>query len=210
VAAALLCGIIFECAPPRFYRIGQMPLANVQWVPFGLAALHAYLATGRKRDLRLAAGCVSLQALSSGHGAVFMGVSLLLFGLCLVVLGEPLRLMKRVHDLGIVGAVLLLPPILVFLPYRAVQHEVGLRRGLGSWGPNYDAFLASPSHVHRFLLSLVTKTDVNATASAFLFPRYLSIALAVVAIGWARCRYVTDDRDAAATRWQLATFVLEL
>ena len=63
-----------------------------------------------------------------------------------------------------------------------MQQEVGLRRGLGTWEPNYSSFLASPSHLHEFLLSLVTKTDVNATALAFLFPGYLSIVLAVVAI----------------------------
>jgi PA14 domain len=182
VAAAVICGIIFECAPPRFFRIGQVNLSNVQWIPFGLAALHTYLEGGRKRDLRLAAAFVSLQALSSGHGAVFMGVSLLLFISYRLLLGEPLRVVRRIQDLGVVGAMLLLPTILVFLPYRAVQQEVGLRRGLGTWEPNYSSFIASPSHVHQFLLSLVTKTDVNATAGSFLFPGYLPIMFAIVAI----------------------------
>lgn len=182
VAAAIICGIIFECAPPRFFRIGQINLSNVQWIPFGLAAMHAYLDTGRKLDLRLAAGFVSLQALSSGHGAVFMGVSLLLLVLYRLLLAEPLRVGRRVQDLGVVGAVLLLPTLLVFLPYRAVQQDVGLRRGLGTWESNYSSFLASPSTVHQFLLSLVTKTDVNAQAGAFLFPGYLAIVLAGVAI----------------------------
>src|SRR5207248_8365103 len=150
----------------------------------GLAALHAYLDEGRKRDLRLAAGFTTLQVLSSGYGAVFMAVSLLIFGLYRVALGEPLRPVARVRDLGLVGLALLVPIVLVFLPYRAVQREVGLRRGLGTWGANYDAFIASPSHVHRFILSLMTKTDVNATASAFLFPGYISLALAAVAVGW--------------------------
>jgi PA14 domain-containing protein len=182
VAAAVICGIIFECAPPRFFRIGQINLSNVQWIPFGLAALHAYFDDGRKRDLRLAAACVTLQALSSGHGFVFMGVALLMFVLYRVMLGEPLLFVKRIRDLGVVGALLLLPPILVFLPYRAVQRDVGLRRGLGSWDANYSSFIASPSHLHRFLLSLVTTTDVNATALSYMFPGYIPIALAAVAI----------------------------
>ena len=55
VAAAILCGIIFECAPPRFFRIGQINLSNVQWIPFGLAALHGYLDTGT--EARSASGC---------------------------------------------------------------------------------------------------------------------------------------------------------
>jgi PA14 domain len=202
VAAAVICGIVFECAPPRFFRIEQINLSNVQWIPFGLAALHTYLDGGRKRDLRLAAGFVSLQALSSGHGAVFMGVSMLLFVLYRLLLGEPLRVVRRVQDLGVVGAVPLVLTILVFLPYRAVQHDVGLRRGLGSWESNYSAFLASPSHVHRFLLSLVTTTDVNATATALLFPGYLAIMLAAVAIvlgGAALARGTTLPRP---SRWK--------
>ena len=111
-------------------------------------------------------------------------------------------MVRRVQDLGVVGAVLLLPTILVFLPYRAVQHDVGMRRGLGTWEPNYGAFLASPSQVHRFLLSLVTTTDVNATANAILFPGYLPIVLAVVAIvlgGAALARGMTLPRP---SQWQ--------
>ncbi len=194
VAAAVICGIIFECAPPRFFRIGQINLSNVQWIPFGLAAMHAYFDDGRKRDLRLAAAFVSLQALSSGHGAVFMGVSLLVFLVYRLLLGEPLQVVKRLQDLGVAGVVLLLPTVLVFLPYRAVQQEVGLRRGLGTWESNYTSFIASPSHVHQFLLSLVTKTDVNATAGAFLFPGYLPILLAIPAVvlgGMALARRMT-------------------
>src|SRR4030095_2545439 len=89
VAAAILCGIIFECAPPRFFRIGQINLSNIQWIPFGLAALHAYLATDRPRYLRLAAAFFTLQALVSGYAAVFMLVALLVFAAWHVMLGEP-------------------------------------------------------------------------------------------------------------------------
>jgi hypothetical protein len=204
VAAAIICGIIFECAPPRFFRIGQINLSNVQWIPFGLAAMHAYLDTGRKRDLRLAAGFVSLQALSSGHGAVFMGVSLLLFILYRLLLGEPVRVLRRVQDLGVVGAALLLPTFLVFLPYRAVQQEVGLKRGLGSWESNYSSFLASPSYVHQFLLSLVTKIDVNATAGSYLFPGYLAIGLAVVAIAVGCAALARSLAPPQPSRWTVS------
>ena len=71
-AGALLAGLIFAFSPPRFFRLSQMHLTTIQWVPFGLAALHAYFDTGRRRDLRLAIGLFTLQALTSGHGAVFL------------------------------------------------------------------------------------------------------------------------------------------
>ncbi|HEY7172787.1 MAG TPA: PA14 domain-containing protein [Vicinamibacterales bacterium] len=180
VAAAIVCGIIFECAPPRFFRIGQMNLSNIQWIPFALAALQAYLATGRPLYLRLAAACVTLQALVSGYAAVFMLVALLLFAAWHLLLGEPLQLTRRIRDLGVTGVLLLAPVPLVFLPYRIVQREVGLQRGLGTWDPNYSSFIASPSYVHRFLLSLFTGGDVS--ASSYLFPGYLAIGLASIAV----------------------------
>jgi PA14 domain len=207
--AALICGVIFLASPPRFFRIGQMNLTNIQWIPFGLAALHAYFDTGRRRDLWLAALFTTLQALSSGHGAVFMGVALLVFFIYRFALGEPLNLLKRIRDLGFVGALLLAPTLLVFLPYRAVQTEVGLKRGLGTWIANYGDFIASPSHLHRFLLSLTTG-DGNAPANAFLFPGYLAIALAVIAIAWtARTSRAAPGRPPFRI-WSNAVLALEL
>src|SRR5262245_35680039 len=201
VAAAIVCGIIFECAPPRFFRIGQMNLSNIQWIPFGLAALHAYLATDRRRYLRFAAACFTLQALVSGYAAVFMLVALLLFAAWHLVLGEPIRLVRRIKDLGLTGVLLLAPVPLVFLPYRIVQREVGLQRGLGTWDPNYSSFIASPSYLHRSLLTLFTGGDVS--ASSYLFPGYLAIALAaigVVAGAVAIARRVAVSRPVG---WQL-------
>ena len=183
-AAALLCGIVFECAPSRFFRIGQVTLTTIQWIPFALASLHAYLdGGGRKRDLRLAAAFTTLQVLSTGHGAAFMMVALLMFVIYRALLGEPPRLVRRIRDLGAVGVMLLLPSLVVFLVYRAVQRGTGLRRGLGSWVSNYGDFLASPSHVHRFLLGLAD-IDVNRAPHAFLFPGYLAILLGLAAFAW--------------------------
>jgi PA14 domain-containing protein len=181
-AAGVICGIIFLCAPPRFFRIGQINLSSVQWIPFALAYLHTYLDTGRRRDLRLAALFVAMEVLSSGHGAVFMVVALAIFGAYRVALGEPIWLMTRLRDLGVVGAAPLVLSALIFLPYRAVQQEVGLRRGLGSWEQNYSAFIASPAPAHRYLMSLITDQDPNRTASSYLFPGYLPIVLTLVAV----------------------------
>src|SRR5205085_6999753 len=88
LAAAIICGIIFECAPPRFFRIGQINLTNVQWIPFGLAAMHAYVDTGRRRGLHLAIACFTLQALACAYAAVFMTVAVLIFILYYSLAGE--------------------------------------------------------------------------------------------------------------------------
>src|SRR4029079_5640177 len=60
---AFLCGLIYAFAPPRFMKIGQLHMNAMQWIPFSLAYLHAYLDRGRRADLHRALGFGSLQAL---------------------------------------------------------------------------------------------------------------------------------------------------
>jgi hypothetical protein len=181
-AGAALGGIIFAFSPPRFFRLSQLHLATIEWVPFGLAFLHGYLDTGRKRDLRAAAACFSLQALSSGHGAVFLTIAAVGLMLHRVACGEPAAIVRRVRDLGLSGALLLTPAILVAFPYRRVQVAMGLRRTLDDWAINWGSFLASPAHLPTFLLSLVSHADVNDHAGAYLFPGYLPLILAAAAV----------------------------
>src|SRR6185295_19721605 len=76
-AGATLTGLIFAFSPPRFMRLGQIHLTTVQWMPFALAFLHTYLDRGRKLDLRIALAFFTLQAVSSGHGAVYLTVAML-------------------------------------------------------------------------------------------------------------------------------------
>ena len=90
--------------------------------------------------------------------------------------------MRRLRDLGVTGALLLAPSVLVYLPYRAVQHEMGLKRSLENWAVTPVSFIASPTHVQAFLLSLVPGARVLEEASAFLFPGYLPLLLAAAAL----------------------------
>jgi hypothetical protein len=181
-AAAVVCGLVFAFSPARFFRISQAHLTAVQWIPFTLAYLHAYMDGGRRRDLRLAVGFFTLQALTSGHGAVFLAVAVLTVLAYRLVMGEPLALATRVRDLGLAGAALLVPARLLFLPYRAVQIEMGLRRTLEGSAPVPESFIASPAHVHAWLLSFLPPPHVNETASAFLFPGFVPLALAAAAL----------------------------
>jgi hypothetical protein len=180
--AAMLSGIVFAFAPPRFLRIGQLHLTSVHWMPFALAYLHAYFGSGRARDLRLSVGFFTLQALSSGHGAVFTSIALVGLVLYRVALGEPLTIARRLRDFGATGVLLLVPTILTILPYFAVQREMGLRRTLEDWAVPATTFLASPTHLHSFLLSTFSAEVVNQTAIAWLFPGYLPLLLSVIAL----------------------------
>jgi hypothetical protein len=179
--AAFACGFVFAFAPARFFRISQLHLTAVQWIPFALAALHAYLDAGRRRDLWLAAGFFTLQALSSGHGAVYLAIAaagLLLYRFAVV---DELRPWQRLKDCGAVGLALLAPAALIVIPYRQVQVEMGLRRVLGDQAPAPESFLASPTHVQTFLLSFFPDAHVMERASAILFPGFLTVALALAA-----------------------------
>ena len=107
VAASLLAGLIFAFAPPRFFRFSQLHLTAVQWIPFMLASLHGYLDEGQRRHLWMAIGFFTLQVLASGHGAVFAAVAILILIGYRAMLGEPFRIMQRLRDAGVVGALLL-------------------------------------------------------------------------------------------------------
>ena len=207
---ALVCGLIFAFSPPRFFRTPQIHLATVQWMPFALASLHAYQDGRRPRDLRIAIAFFTLQALASGHGAVFLACAIGLVLTYGVVLGEPLDLKQRVRDLGISGLLLLIPAILIFLPYRAVQGEMGLRRGPDVATATPASFLASPSHLHAWLLQFITSRDVLGEASAYLFVGCLPLALALVGILWARRPVPRAAGQTSPTVWTRIGLLLEV
>ncbi len=133
-AGAILAGVIFAFSPPRFYRLGQLHLTAVQWVPFGLAWLHGYFETRRRRDLWLAAGCCTLQALSSGHGTIFLAVAALALFAWRAARGHRIGPMQMLRDLGLPGALVLLPIALVVVPYQLRadgSRAAPIARGLG-------------------------------------------------------------------------------
>lgn len=181
-AGAVLSGIVFLAAPPRFFRIGQLHLTAVQWVPFSLAYLHSYLDHGRRRDLGIAAGFFTLQALTSGHGAIFLVVSIVALLAYRIALGEPLAIAKRIRDFGVAGLLLLAPLVWLFAPYRAAQAEVGLKRSLENWLPSPSSYLATPSHLHQYVRALITGTNFNDTADAWLFPGVTVVIFAALAL----------------------------
>jgi hypothetical protein len=175
--SAFMCGVVFAFAPSRFYRITQLHLTTVQWIPFALAWLHAYLDGGRRRDLRVAIAFFSLQVLTSGHGAVFLIVAAGGLVCFRMASGDPVAPLRRLRDVGLAGVLLLLPAVLIAIPYRAVQIEMRLRRALAD-APSAVSFLAAPTHVQKYVLSFVPDAQVLERASALLFPGFLTVLLA--------------------------------
>ena len=89
--AAILAGAVFAFAPARLFRISQLHLTTIQWVPFTLAFLHTYLDSRKPRDLRLAIAFFTLQVLTSGHGAVFVIVAAAALIVYRLALREPIE-----------------------------------------------------------------------------------------------------------------------
>ena len=181
--SAFICGVIFAFSPARFFRIGQLHLTTVQWMPFTLAFLHAYLQHGVARDLKVAVAFFALQAITTGHGAVFLTVAVVVLIVSEFAGGVRRGPVRMVKDLGITGALCVVPAVLVAVPYKIVQDEMGLRRTLENWAASGASYIASPAHVHRAILSLfVPATEVTEAANAFLFPGYLPLLLAAIAV----------------------------
>ena len=198
-AGATLAGIVFAFSPARFLRIDQLHLGPIQWIPFCLAYLVRYLDDGRPRDLRIAVVFFTLQALTTGHGTVFLVVAVLTLVGCRLAYGTPIAVVRRVRDFGLAGAIALVPTVLVFIPYLIVQREVGLRRELIGWSISWSSFLASPSHVHAWLLSRFPSARILESAGAYLFPGILPIVLAAAALVW-REKPVAGSNEATAVR----------
>jgi hypothetical protein len=180
--AAVIGGIVFAFAPPRFMRMGQIHMTAVQWVPFALAYLHQYFDRGRRSDLRLAMAFFTLQVLTSGHGAAFLVVAIAALVAYRLAVHERLGVANWLADAGIGGALIVAPAALMMLPYRRAQQDVGLVRSLENWLPSSDSYLASPSHFHHWVLSFFTTKDYVANADAWLFPGYLPLLLGLVAL----------------------------
>lgn len=199
-ASAWICGLVFGFAPPRFLRIDQLHLTAVQWIPFCLAYAHTYASTGRAVDLRVALAFLSVQILSSGHGAVFLLSALAGLVVYHLATGGRLRLGQSLRDAGLPGLLVLAPAALLLGPYRQVQVEVGLRRDLNDWSGSWASFLSSPTHVDAYLLDHLGALGswVNANTQAYLFPGVIPLALAAAAF----LHRDANRRDTAANgRW---------
>lgn len=194
VWAACLCGLVFAFAPPRFFRLGQLHMTAVEWIPFSLAYLHAYFETNRPRDLRLAIGFFSLQALSSGHGAAYLLVATLALLAWHFALGAPLAIRQRLSDVGVTGAYLLAPSVWIMLPYRLAQQEAGLKREYTpALQPGIESFLASPARVDHYLIERMWGSFPK-EPDAYLFPGFLVLILAAIGLtNWHGRRRVREN-----------------
>jgi hypothetical protein len=151
-------------------------------VPFALGFLHSYLNGGRARDLRFAAAMFSTQALFSGHGT-----ALLVLGGALMIshhlaAGGALQLRQRIRDAAS-AAPLLVPALLLYIPYARARSEAGLIRVLDDTGVAASSWLATTSRADKLLWTLLPKWEwLQQEPDVALFPGVLVLALAAIGI----------------------------
>ena len=209
LTAAVLSGLIFAFSPPRFFRLDQLHLTTIQWVPFSLAFLHAYLDGAANgicawRGVLHAAGANErtrrdLPARGPDHAHRLS-----------TRLGEPPAVARRLRDFGLSGVLLLVPTLLILIPYRQVQTEMHLTRALDEWTTVASSFLASPAHLHNFVLSALSAGRINDTANAYLFPGYLPVLLAAAAFLCRGTRRAARPATPGAAAWRRAGMACEL
>ena len=209
---AFLCGLVYAFSPPRFFKLGQLHTTAMQFIPFTLAFLHLYFDRGDRKYLLIAVGCFTLQALSSGHGAAFTAIAIVLFIGWRTLFGQPLAIRQWLRDFGVAGAYLIAPAIWMLIPYQLVKQQGGLRWGYTADAlPAAESFLASPSRLHMYLQrEWLGKTTINEHAIAFLFPGILVLAMAIVAIAIWRPRSREQWRIEATGFYALLAIVTTL
>ena len=210
--AAIICGLVFAFVPPRLSRLDQVHIATIQWIPFALAYLHAYLTSGRARDLRIAIAFFSLQALTSGHGASFLVLGILVVLVAALWQRVPVAPLTRLKDIGITGLLLLAPAALIYLPYRAAQRDIGLRRPLEDWTPlSASSFVTSPAHAQTWIIDHLPAGFWHDPPDAWLFPGVLVLAIAAVAFWPARPTRATEATRATTERqWRWAYLAMAI
>ncbi|HEV3141883.1 MAG TPA: hypothetical protein VGY57_15265, partial [Vicinamibacterales bacterium] len=205
--ASFLAGLLFAIDPPRFFRIDQFHITTIQWWPFCLAYLHAYLDEGRRRDLWLALAFFSAQALTSGHGAAFLTVTIVLLLAYRLAFGEPIAPIRRLRDFGVVGALLLLPALLIYLPYQRARSEAGLVRNLQGHTTSPATYLGTPSKIDNALLRFYPPW-AQEPPMAYLFPGYLPLLFVLAAPLVPRRRDESGPKSPASIRWLRGTAIV--
>jgi len=166
---------------PRLSRLTQAHLATLHLVPWTLAFAVRYVRDGKRRDLLATLALFTLQALTSGHGGLFLALALaLVFGSAAVT--GSLSPARAIRDCGLAGALLLLTNVPFVTPYFEIRARVGLTRAIEDaegYAPSAGSWLQAPTRsqtaITATLPSLQRPLD---SANASLFPGFAFLGLA--------------------------------
>ncbi len=178
---ALLAGIVGGFAGPRLTRLTQAHLATLHFVPWALAFAIRYLCYGKRRDLLATLALFTLQAMTSGHGGLFLALALALL-LVGALIGRKLKPAKAIRHCGVAGLLLLFVNVPFVIPYYQVRGRVGLSRLIEDaegYAPSMGSWLLSPTRAQSFITSSIDLLRPSLeSANAALFPGFVFLGLA--------------------------------
>jgi hypothetical protein len=184
--AAAVAAVSFAFCPYMFTHLPHIQLLMTGGLPFALLAMHRFVE--RRTPWRAAALglVVAAEALSCGYYGVFLALvlapGLIYYAVARRVWREPSYWIWT----GL-AATLAVGLVLPFLwPVLRLQQTTGFVRDLAEsarWAANPGSYLASPAHLHRWMLPLIGGGWVEA-----LFPGFVASALALTGLwlGWSR------------------------
>ena len=212
--AALLAGIVGGLCGPRLSRLTQAHLATLHFIPWALAFAIRYQREGKRRDLLITLALFTAQALTSGHGGLFLALALALLvgGAMIARRIEPGRLAR---DGGLAGAAILLLNVPFVIPYYEIRERVPLTRLIEEaegWAPSAGSWLLAPTRTQTLLASgLAPLKSVAEEANAALFPGFAFLLLAGLGVtGLVRDRASRTTAALGLCGLALVTFWLAL
>jgi hypothetical protein len=187
VGPSFVAGFVFAFAPPRIGQIGKWQLLSVQWAPLALLFLDRFLDSRRWRDGLLAAGCFTLQVLSSfylGYALAFVMVAYVVYRLVADRGLWSRELVPRGLGCAALAAAVILPTT---LPYLRLKRDSGL---LFSPAESYAwastdpllSFLSVPDYGTNPYQALLARFQPAGPWESWLFPGVLPVVLVLIAL----------------------------
>lgn len=190
-AASLLCGVLYAFVPYRFDHLSHVQVIASGWIPLTLAALLRFHRTSRRRDGALFAAAFALNGLTNVYWLLFTGVAVAVTIAFLDRTGPPFprrRLAGAVAAAALVLLPFLIPYKIVSKTYRMSRNSLESSAGSATWA---DWITASESN-RWYGVAGRGRPERN------LFPGFIAIALAALAVPWKRPELRLRRRKAAA------------
>ncbi len=198
---AFVAAMAFAFCPYVFAHLPHIQLLQTFGLPLVLLAMHAFVERATARSAVALGGAMALAGLACGYYGVFAG---LVAGLGVLWFGARDGRWRRprywLFGLGAAAvAALIVAPF--FIPFMGIR-SAGFERSLADarlFSVGWRAYFASAALTDRWMLPLI------AGWREVLFPGFLTLAMAFVAVAWAgRGR----GPEASATRAVLGFYVL--
>lgn len=178
--ASLLAGTAWTFNTHSLMRLEHLQAAHAYGIPLAILAADKLITTGQVRYAGWLSACMVLMAYTSGHLVIFAAtaVTVLLAARVPEWWGRARHLLVSLTLAAIAAGIVILP---VYLPYRRVAIDQGMRRPLESvwqFSATLDGYAASYSRLHHWLWNAGAPREFP---DAF-FPGILVVALALAGL----------------------------